>query len=77
MSFGVGLRCRVAAAVVWEATALIQPLAWEFSYAMGAALKRQKKKKKKKQKWEYNIDLGVFISFCLFFNFQFSRIFRD
>ena len=46
MSFGVGLRCRVAAAVVWEATALIQPLAWEFSYAMGAALKRQKKKKK-------------------------------
>ena len=29
------------------AVALIQPLAWEFPYAMGTALKRQKKKKKK------------------------------
>ena len=35
------------------ATAPIRPLAWESSYAMGAALekaKRQKKKKKKKKK---------------------------
>ena len=37
------------------AAALIQPLAWEPPYAMGAALKRPKKKKKK------IIDLGVFI----------------
>ena len=29
------------------ATALIQPLAWELTYAAGAALKKQKKKKKK------------------------------
>ena len=27
---------------------MIQPLAWDFLYASGAALKRQKKKKKKK-----------------------------
>ena len=33
------LWCRSAAA------ALIQPLAWELPYAMGAALKRKKKKK--------------------------------
>ena len=31
------------------AAALIQPLAWKFPYAMGAALKRKKKKKKKKR----------------------------
>ena len=35
------LRCSLAAA------ALIQPLAWEFPYAMDVALKRQKKKKEK------------------------------
>ena len=35
------LWCRLAA------TALIQPLAWEPTYATGAALKRQKKKKKR------------------------------
>ena len=34
------LWCRLAAA------ALIQPLAWELLYAVGAALKRPKKKKK-------------------------------
>ena len=31
------------------ATAWIEPLAWEPSYAAGATLERQKKKKKKKQ----------------------------
>ena len=31
------------------ATALIQPLAWELPYALGAALRRQKKKKKKQK----------------------------
>ena len=31
------------------ATALIQPPAWEFSYATCEALKRQKKKKKKEK----------------------------
>ena len=38
------LWCRLAAA------ALIQPLAWEPPYAVGAALKRQKTKKKKMNK---------------------------
>ena len=32
------------------ATALIQPLAWEPLYAVGAALKRKKTKKKRKKK---------------------------
>ena len=55
MSCGVGCRdgldllwlwllCR------WAAVALIRPLAWVPSYALGAALKRPKKKKKKKKK---------------------------
>ena len=37
-----------------EATALIQPLAWEFPYAVGVALKRQKQKQNpffKRQNW--------------------------
>ena len=38
------LWCRLAA------IALIHPLAWEFTYATGAALKRPKEKKKKKHK---------------------------
>ena len=38
------LWCRLAA------TALIGPLAWKLSYAVGVALKRQKDKKKKKKK---------------------------
>jgi len=40
-------------AVLWrkpEATAPIQPLNWEASYAVGAALKRQKIKIKKRRK---------------------------
>jgi len=37
------LWCRLAA------IALIQPLAWELPYAMGAALKKRPKKKKKKE----------------------------
>ena len=37
----------------WAAVALIRPLAWELSYASGAALQRKKKKKKKrKDQWE-------------------------
>ena len=39
---------RVAVAVCrLAAVAPIQPLAWEFIYAVGMAVKRQKKKKKK------------------------------
>ena len=32
------------------ATALIQPLAWELPYAVGAALEKTKKKEKEKEK---------------------------
>ena len=39
------------------AAALIQPLAWEPPYAMGAALKRPKKKKKK-------MHVHDFIKYC-------------
>ena len=44
------LWCRPAA------TALIQPLAWEPPYAVGAALKKKKKKKKKTKK-KYRVDI--------------------
>ena len=54
MSCGVGHRCGWDPALLWlwhtlVATAPIRPLAWEFPYAMGAALKRQKDKKRKKK----------------------------
>ena len=44
MSCGVGHRLGSNLAWLWRwpaATALIQPLAWEFTYAAGAALKSQ------------------------------------
>ena len=48
VSCGVGRRCGSDLALLWlwhrlEATALIQPLAWEPPCAVGVALKRQKK----------------------------------
>ena len=48
MRGGVGHRCSSDLAWLWlwhkpEVAALVQPLAWEFSYAMGVALKRKKK----------------------------------
>ena len=54
MSCGMGCRHGSDLALLWlwhrlAAVAPIRPLAWEPSYAVGAALKRQKKKKKKKQ----------------------------
>ena len=54
MSCGVGRRCGLDLAWLWlwlglVATAQIQPLAWEPSYAADAALKKKKKKKKKKK----------------------------
>ena len=50
MSCGVSHRCGSDPALLWlwlwpAAVALIQPLAWELSYALGAALKKSKKKK--------------------------------
>ena len=55
MSCGVVHRCSSNPALLWlwcrlEATALIQPLAWEPPYATGTALKSQKPKAKKKKK---------------------------
>ena len=46
----IGLRHGSDLALLWlwcrpAVAALIQPLAWEFSYAMGVVLKRKKKKK--------------------------------
>ena len=53
MRCGVGCRLRSDPTLLWlwrgpEATATIQPLAWEFPYAADMALKKKKKKKKKK-----------------------------
>ena len=63
MSCGVGGTCSLEPALLWlwcrpAATILIQPLAWELQYAVGAALKRQKNKKKKGRKIDF-MPLGV------------------
>ena len=55
MSCGAGRRCGLDPALLglWcrpAAATLIQPLAWEPPYAMGAALKRQKKKKRERER---------------------------
>ena len=54
MSCGVGHRCSLDLKLLWlwcrlEATAPIQPLAWEAPYSAGVALKRQKNKNKNKK----------------------------
>ena len=58
MSCSVGRRCSSDLALLWlwyrpETAALIRPLAWEPSYAEGAALEKGKKKKN-----EFMITLG-------------------
>ena len=55
MSCGVGCRCGSDPTLLWlwrrpVAVALIQPLAWESSYAASAVLKSQKKKKSKRKR---------------------------
>ena len=50
MSCGVGPRCSLDLVLLWPwcrptGVAPIQPLAWETSYATGAALKKKKKKR--------------------------------
>ena len=52
MSCGVGCRYGSDPTLLWlwgrpVATALIKPLAWEFPYAVGAALEKAKRQKKK------------------------------
>ena len=61
MNSGVGQRHGLDPVLLWlwcrlAAAALIQPLAWEPPYAMGAALKKIKliKKRKRKRKNERN-----------------------
>ena len=49
MSYGVGCRCCLDPELLWlwlAAAVPIQPLAWEFPYAAGAAVKKRKEKKK-------------------------------
>ena len=53
MSCGAGRRCGADPALLWlrcrqAATAPIGPLAWEPSYAVGAAQEMAKRRKKKK-----------------------------
>ena len=55
MSSGVSCRCGSDLASLWlwcrpAAIVLIQPLAWELYYAMGAALRKAKKIRKEKKK---------------------------
>ena len=54
MNCGVGHRLSLDLALLWlglgpAAVGLIQPLAWEFPYAMGVALVRAKKIKKERK----------------------------
>ena len=62
MSCGVGHRCGLDLVLLWlwcrpVVTALIQPLAWEPPYAMGAALKRPKQKQKQKPENSFSLAL--------------------
>ena len=55
MSCGIGHRRGLDPVLLWlfcrpAATALIQPLAWELPYAVGAALKKKDKKAKQNKK---------------------------
>ena len=52
MSCGAGRRHDSDSTLLWlwlAGTAPIRPLAWEFPYAEGAALKKKKKKKKRER----------------------------
>ena len=71
MSCGVGRRRSSGLMWLWlwrrpKAAPLIQPLAWELPYAMGAALKSKKKKKKKAGCWIFeNFFTLVSVGICL------------
>ena len=67
MSSGLSHRCSSDLVLVWlwlklVATARIQPLAWEPTYAMGVALNTKDRKKKKKKGKE-----TFFIKYIVFF----------
>ena len=62
MSCGIGQRCGLDPMLLWlwyrpAAKALIKPLAWEPSYAVGSALKRQKKKNLKATDRSHSLSL--------------------
>ena len=66
MSCSVGRRCGSDLALLWlwcrpAVAAPFQPLAWELSYATGAALKKQKKTKKKKRKGRKKPRFGLHV----------------
>ena len=72
---GVGLGCGLDPELLWlwhrpAAAAAIQPLAWEFPYAPGAALKKIKKKKNQKSRIYKNLFyrylIGVSVNFQKF-----------
>ena len=71
MSYGVGCRCGSDLSLLWlwrrlAAVALIQALAWEPPYAVGAALKGQKDKNKIKN-ISASLPLSLFKSFSSFY----------
>ena len=62
MSYGVGCRRGSDSALLWlwcrpAAAAPNGPLAWEFPYAEGMALKSKKQTNEQKQKQKQNIDM--------------------
>ena len=68
---GVGHRHDSDPVLLWlwprpAAIAPMRPLAWEFPYAMGAALKRKKKKREKKRKERKKTLFHLFQSFLIF-----------
>ena len=81
MSSGVDHRCGSDLVLLWlclrpTATALIQPLAWELSYATVAALppkKRTKKKRMKKSRKEQEF----LVLLCLYLHFRALNYFFD
>ena len=70
MSCGVGHRLGLGLVLLWlwrrpVAAAVIQPLAWEPPYALGAALKRKKRKKKASRHGEKD-PIFKYFSKCVF-----------
>ena len=67
MSCGVDHRSGSVLALLWlwhrlAAAALIGPLAWESSYAMGAALKRQTQQQQQQQQQQQWIQVPIWVS---------------
>ena len=80
MSYGVGCRCGSDLAWLWlwcrlAAAALVCPLAWELSYAVGVALKKKKKKESRNHKSVcYVCDSAGFINKFMCIIFQIPHV---